>query len=767
MDATAPLRQAAAAHLAAGRLADAAAGYAALLARAPEDFEAHHQLGTLRLQSGDSAEGHRLLAAAARIDPGQAQTWLHLGMAAQNLDRLDEAVAHYRQALALRPDHAEALFRLGVLLRHLRRQEEALAAFDRCRALSPGEHAILQQRGELKFEMDRLEDALADFTALLAVRPDAVQALAFSGTIRARQARHGEALELMERAVMLAPQRADLFFNCGTILDAMGRTDDALLAYDAAIQRNPVHATAWNNRGAILRNRARLEEAVDCFSRAIAQAPALVPALLNRGAVFGILNRNQAAAEDFRQVLAIEPENSTALGGLAAAALPLCDWATVERLKPQLMVRAVRDDSGISPFLMTQIFDDPALLHDCAPPFLKRLAPLSSQPRPPPRPADGRIRLAYVSADFHTHATAHLIADLIERHDRGRFAVIGVSYGAPDGGDLQARLQRGFDRFLDVRDRSDGDVATLMRRLGIDIAIDLKGYTQWARPGIFRHGPAPVTVNWLGYPGTMAVDWYDYILADPVVLPHDRQPFHDEKIVHLPDCYQPNDPARPLAAASRAAAGLPEEGFVFCCFNIHRKIARTVFACWLRLLAAVPGSLLWLIDDTANDVLRAEAAAHGIDPHRLVFAPKLAIRDHLARCAAADLMLDTMPYGAHTTASDGLWAGVPIVTVLGPSFANRVAASLVTAIGAPELIAPSLQGYESLALALAQDPARLAALKAKLAANRAGAPLFDAERFRRHIERAYETMMEIARAGEGPRPFDVPAIANPHAGRVG
>jgi predicted O-linked N-acetylglucosamine transferase (SPINDLY family) len=758
MDATGPLRRTAAAHLAAGRLAEAAAAYQDLLARAPQDFEAHHRLGTLRLQTGDSAEGHRLLAAAVRIDPGQAQTWLYLGMAAQNLGRLDEAVTHSRRALALQPDHAEALFRLGVLLRHLRQRDEALTLFDRCRALAPGEHAVLQQRGELKFEMDLLEDALADFTALLAVRPDAVQALVFSGTIRSRQARYDEALALMERAAMLAPQRADLFFNCGTILDAMGRTDDALLAYDGAIQRNPNHATAWNNRGAILRNRARLEEAADCFSQAIAQAPQLVSARLNRGAVFGMLNRNREAAADFQAVLAIEPENGTALGGLATAALPLCDWATVERLKPQLADAAVQGDGGISPFLMTQIFDDPALLHDCAPPFLKRLAPLPSRPKPRPAASSssgGRIRLAYVSADYHTHATAHLIADLIERHDRGRFEVIGVSYGAHDQGALRIRLQRGFDRFLDMRDDSDGDIAALMRRLGIGIAIDLKGYTQWARPGIFGHRPAPVTVSWLGYPGSMAVDWYDYVLGDPVVLPRGQQPFYDEKIVHLPDCYQPGDPARPLAVTSRVMAGLPESGFVFSSFNIHRKITRAVFECWLRLLAAVPDSLLWLIDDTANDVLRAEAAARGIDPARLVFAPKRDIHDHLARCAAADLMLDTMPYGAHTTASDGLWAGVPIVTVLGPSFANRVAASLVTAGGAPELIAPSLEAYEALALALARDPARLAALKAKLAASRATAPLFDAERFRRHIERAYETMWEIARAGEAPRPFDV------------
>jgi predicted O-linked N-acetylglucosamine transferase (SPINDLY family) len=750
------LRWTAAAHLAAGRLVEAATAYAALLAHAPDDFEAHHQLGTLHLQLGDSVEGHRLLAAAARIDPAQAQTWLHLGMAAQNLGRLDEAVTHYRQALACQPDYVEALFRLGVLLRHLQRPAEALASFDRCAALAPREHDVLQQRGELKYALQDFDGALADFTAVLALKPDAVQALLYGGVTLSHLRRPQDALAFLDRAAALAPARAEIPFNRGVMLENLERPAEALEAYDTAIRINPGHADAWNNRGGLLRNHGQLEDAVESLTRAIALAPGHIPALTNRGLALTTLNRNREAAADFRRVLEIEPANDNALGGLLTAALPLCDWAAVEALKPQLTAQVRAGRSGLSPFQMTLAFDDSALLYDCAVPFLKTLVPLPPQPRPPLRAPGGRIRLAYVSADFHVHATAWLMADLIERHDRARFEVIGLSYGPDDGSAMRERLRRGFDRFDDMQGRSDAEMAAALRAMQVDIAVDLKGYTQWARPGIFARRPAPLQVNWLGYPGSMAADCYDYVLADPVVLPHAQQPFYDEKIVHLPDCYQPNDPSRPLAGLTRAAAGLPEAGFVFCCFNGHRKITRAVFECWMRLLSAVPGSLLWLIDDTANDVLRAEAAARGIDPARLVFAPKLAMTSHLARCAAAGLMLDTMPYGAHTTASDGLWAGVPIVTVLGPSFAGRVAASLVTAIGAPDLITSSLDEYEALALALARDPARLAALKAKLAANRATAPLFDGERFRRHIERAYETMLEIARNGEPPRPFDVP-----------
>ena len=760
MSPTRHLRDTAAAHFAAGRLAEAAAAYGQLLARAPNDSHAHHQLGTIRLQLGDSAEAQRLLTAALRLDPDKAETWLHLGMAAQNLGQMDAAMAHYRQALSVQPDHAAALFRLAVLLRHQRRHGEALAALDRCLVLVPREETVLQLRGEVKFETHDMDGAQADFAAVLAVNPDAVQALLYRGVALSALQRPDEALAAMDRAALLAPRRAEIPFNRGVMLESLGRADEALAAYDAAIRINPGHADAWNNRGGVLRPRGQLEDAVDCFRRAIALAPRHLPALINRGTALAMLNRNREAAADFRRVLEIEPDNATARGGLLSVLLPLCDWAGLAALKPRLEADARAGIAGASPFQMTLLNDDAGLLHDCAVPFLKKLVPLPPQPRPPLRPGpsstkDGRIRLAYVSADFQTHATAYLIADLIERHDRSRFDVIGVSYGADDGGIFRARLRTAFDRFIDAEQHSDAATAELLRQMDADIVIDLKGYTQWARPGIFARRPAPLQVSWLGYPGTMAADFYDYVLADPVVLPHDQQPFYDEKIVHLPDCYQPNDPTRPLTAMTRAQAGLPETGFVFCCFNIHRKISLPVFESWMRLLTAVPGALLWLLDDTASDVLRAQAATHGIDPARLVFSPKLDTDSHLARSGCADLVLDTMPYGAHTTSSDALWSGVPIITVLGPSFANRVAASLLTAMGAPELIAASLEDYEALALALARDPAKLAALKAKLAENRTTAPLFDADRFRRHIERSYEMMMEIARAGEAPKPFDV------------
>ncbi|HWX89889.1 MAG TPA: hypothetical protein VNY75_06260, partial [Rhizomicrobium sp.] len=372
-----------------------------------------------------------------------------------------------------------------------------------------------------------------------------------------------------------------------------------------------------------------------------------------------------------------------------------------------------------------------------------------------------RIRVAYLSADFCQHATAELIAGLIEHHDRSRFEVTAISFGRDDGSALRIRLMKGFDRFEDVRAKSDAEVAALLRGGEFDIAVDLKGHTEGARPGILAHRPCPVQVNYLGYPGTIAAPWLDYIVSDAVVLPFDHQPFYSEKIVHLPHCYQVNDSMRAIAAETptRAEAGLPADGFVFCCFNAAWKITPSMFDVWMRLLAKVEFSVLWLLED--NDAmpghLCAAAAARGIDPARLVFAPRAPSAAHLARHRLADLFLDTLPYNAHTTASDALWAGLPVLTCLGTQFDGRVAASLLQTIGLSELVTHTMKDYEVLALALARDPARLAALRARLAANRRSSPLYDTDRFRVSLEAAYLRMVEISRNNGSPESFTVSA----------
>jgi predicted O-linked N-acetylglucosamine transferase (SPINDLY family) len=483
-------------------------------------------------------------------------------------------------------------------------------------------------------------------------------------------------------------------------------------------------------------------------------------ALSNRATVSFETRHYEKAAADYARLATLAPDFPYAFGNYFTARAYACDWRT----RDADGLRVARGLAAGAPILQPHA----STLFCERPEDQLRAARIWVAQRCPPSRAPlwrgeiyshEKIRVAYLSADFHTHATAHLIAGVIDAHDHARVESFGVSFGPDDGGAMRARLARGFDHFIDVRGVSDADAAARLRARDIDIAVDLKGFTQDARPGILGHRPAPVQVNYLGYPGTMGAPYVDYIVADRVVLPPEIRASFSERVVHLPGSYQCNDRARAIAATTltRGEAGLPETGFVFASFNNLYKITPALFGVWARLLDAVPGSVLWLLDDNADargNLLR-EAQARGLAAERLVFAPRVTPEDHLARHRLADLFLDTQPCTAHTTASDALWAGLPLVTVLGTSFAGRVAASLLHAVGLPELIAASLDDYEALALRLARDAPALAALRATLGRNRETCALFDTARFTRHLETAFARMRASQRRGEPPADFAV------------
>jgi predicted O-linked N-acetylglucosamine transferase (SPINDLY family) len=621
-----------------------------------------------------------------------------------------------------------------------------------------------QQRGDLA-EAERLYARIVNHTP-------APEALVNYGNVLGRQGRVAEALAQYDRALALAPSLLPALFNRGNALLELGRPDEAVASYDKAVALNPALAGLWNNRGTALRNARRIGEALVSFERAIALDGRHTNALTNRAIALYDLKRFDAALaaadaalavtpgfaealylkanvlnelgqlEDalafYEQALAARPDHPHALNGMARMALTLCDWDRMAKLLPQLE-RAVRDGRVIvQPFTLLGYSDDAALQLRAAQNAIHRLAPARA-PLATARYRHDKIRLAYLSADFHGHATAILMAELFERHDRSRFEISAIAFGPDDGSPMRARLRAAFDHFDDVRGLSDFEVAKLLREREIDIAVDLNGHTMDARPGIFAHRPAPVQVNYLVYPGTTGASYMDVILADRIVLPLDRQPYYSEKVVHLPDCYQANDATRIVGAApSRADAGLPESGFVFCCFNSNWKITAPVFDIWARLLKQVDGSVLWLLDGPGAPNLRKEAQKRGIDPARLVFAPKAKPDVHLARHQLADLFLDTLPYNAHTTASDALWTGLPLVTCIGEVFQSRVAASLLKAIDLPELVTTTPAAYAALALELAQNPALLAATRD----NRLTTPLYDSDRFCKNMEAAYETMLK-------------------------
>ena len=558
-----------------------------------------------------------------------------------------------------------------------------------------------------------------------------------------RQGRLAEADALYAQALALKPDLVEAHNNRGAIRQMAGDWEGALACYDGALRLRPDYVEALANRGNCLIQLRRWHDALAAFDKTLKLSPGRVSALNGRAGTLSKLKRFPQALAAYGQLHAADRQNPYALGGAAVAAMQMCDWDSGEKLRPAVEAGVARGTAIVPPFLFLGFSGNPALQLRCAQNAVAELSLPSVAPLWRGEAyGHARLRIGYLSADYCQHPVALLIAKLIEGHDRSRFEVLGFSTGPDDASAIRGRMAKAFDQFHDLRARGAAEIAQLIRRLEVDILVDLTGHTEGDHFAILNHRPAPVQVNWLGYPGTDGAPSLDYILADATVAPLGHEPFFSEKIVRLPDCYFPTayDPCP--VAPSRAEAGLPEAGFVFASFNNSWKITRDVFAVWLRLLQAVPGSVLWLLDanDSFRDNLRRAASSAGLDPARLIFAPRTDADSHLARQQLADLMLDTSPYNGHMTTSDALWAGVPLVTVLGTAFAGRVAASLLQTLGVPELITSSMEDYEALALTLAKDPAPLAGLRAKLASARTSSPLFNSDRMRQNVEDALLAM---------------------------
>ena len=555
-----------------------------------------------------------------------------------------------------------------------------------------------------------------------------------------------QAAELFSRILQQAPDVAPAHNGLGLCFYGTGNQAGALERFEAAIRHDPFFASAHINRGMVLRDQGRLDAALASMEKAVALDPHNPNAHSNRGMVLTEMLQPAAANACFERCLQLAPDFPDVAGVRLLNKVHICDWVNLDNEIAALLDAVRRGVQATPPWPLLAMTDDAALKRQVMEQWIRTKCP-ENKTLGPLRTYTGhqRVKLGYFSADYHRHATAHLIAELFERHDRARFEVIAFSFGDDTGDDMQQRIAAGCSRYLDVRTRSDREIAALARNLEIDIAIDLKGFTLQNRLGIFAHRAAPIQVNYLGFPGTMGAPYIDYIIADDVVIPESHKQFYTEQVVNLPGSYQCNDRKRAVSKKifTRAEAGLPETGFVFCCFNNNFKILPGIFEMWARILNAVPGSVLWLIEDNPAAVanLRRNASAFDLDPARLVFAPRIAPDEHLARHKLADLFLDTLPYNAHTTGSDSLWVGVPLVTCPGESFPARVAASLLRAVDLPELIAPTLDDYEALAIALAHDPTRLQALKDKLERTRGIAPLFDTDAFTRNIEAAYMRML--------------------------
>ena len=541
---------------------------------------------------------------------------------------------------------------------------------------------------------------------------------------------------------------------------AMNKFDRAIASYDAAIALQPDHAAAHVGRSAVLLKQKRYTESLAASLRATSLDPESAQGWAGLGRVLGKLGQHGAAASAYRKTITIDPDLPFIKSRLLQQKMLGCDWAGVDGLIADIDADLDAGKPSARPFIWQAVAMSPQSLQRCAEIYSGAESTAAVTPRPP-RKAGARIRIGYLSGEFRDHSISYLRAGMFEAHDRSRFDVVAFDNGWDDGGVTRGRINRAMDRIIDISAMSDAEAATAIADEEIDILIDLNGFNGLNRLGVLAMLPAPVQATLPGYPGTLGTGFIDYILSDATVLPPEHMPFYAEKAVHLPHSYQPNDRGKAISVRrfTRAEVGLPEHGFVFCCFNANYKILPPMFDVWMRILQAVEGSMLWLLADNAEATanLCREAAARGIDPARLVFAPRATLADHLARHACADLFLDTLPCNAHATASDALWAGLPLLTCIGETFSGRVAASLLKAIDMPELIAPTMAEYEAAAIRLGTAPAALAQLKAKLADNRLKTPLFDTALYTRHLEAAYMAMHERHLARLSPAPITIDA----------
>ena len=669
-------------------------------------------LGLIKASEANYRQAVYFLERAARISPNDASIQFNLAKALTDSGNNKDAIAHHKKVVALAPNNPEAWLSYGITASNL----------------------------------GCYEDALVYYGNALRLKPDYLEALLSKGNVFYALKRYDEAIPHYDQALTLNPHYFEAWSNKGVILDHLKRYDEAITHYDKVLSLKPDHPDAWFNKGKVLNELKRFDEAIAHYDKALSLKPDDQAAWSNKGAALNELKRYDEAIAHYDKALRLKSDIDWVRGDLLHTKMKICKWSDLAGSLDIIRKKVMANERFANPLILLSLIDE-ASLH-------KKSAEIYIQSRYPfnpiletilKRPQSQKIRVGYFSADFRNHAVSLLTAELYELHDKNKFEIIAFSFGMDDGSPMRSRLQQAFNQFIDVSSMSDLKIAQLSRELGIDIAVDLGGFTVDSRTGIFSYRAAPVQLSYIGYLGTMGAEYYDYLLADKTIIPENIQKFYSEKIVYLAS-YQANDRKRIISERkfTREELGLPKTGFAFCCFNNNYKILPSTFNCWMRILNAVEGSVLFLYADNerAKANLIDEAILRGVDSARLVFGGRIPTEEYLARYQTCNLFLDTFPYNAGTTASDALWAGLPVLTLIGQSFASRVAASLLNAIGLPELITNTQEEYEALAIELAIHPHKLADIKLKLAKNRLTAPLFDTPLFTKNLESAYIKMYE-------------------------
>jgi predicted O-linked N-acetylglucosamine transferase (SPINDLY family) len=721
-------------------------------------------LGLALRENGRAAEAETVLRDGLAERPEQPLLLLELANALADLDRRDEAIAVLDQAIRAAPKHAPAHYNLGNMLRQADQLEAAAAAYDSAIRLAPTYAEAHYNLGVVLQRLARPALAIAAYRRAAELRPGHAATRFNLGIELCAEGRFEEAADTLRRAVALRPDHAEAHHNLGHALRACKRLDEAEAAYRGALALRPDDGAAQLSLARVLRAKSQFGEAETLLRARLQETPDDGEAAERLAELLQACNRLGEAQAVYDAMLERRPDHPAALAGAAQLKSMVCDWrrrdAEFERLMEVTNRQlAAGERTALSAFDAFARPVAPSMLLAIARSWAAETEALAARDKAAlafgfSRGRNARLRVAYLSSDFSNHATGHLVQGLFRAHDRDAFEIFAVSHGRDDGSLYRRRVAAEAEHFVDVAALADRDAAMLLHRESIDILVDLNGYTRDHRLGIAALRPAPIVAAWLGFPGSTGASFIDYAIVDGIVAPADEAHWFSERLVHLPYCYQINDRDHPIddRPLARRDVGLPDDGFVFCCFNVGQKIEPGIFDVWMRILRAVPGSVLWLLQPPAEGVqnLRREAASRGIDPARLVFAGKQPKAQHLARHLLADLFLDTLYFGAHTTCSDALLAGLPVLTCPGETFASRVAESLLRAAGLPELIAEDIAEYETRAIRLACEPAELRALRERLRAARPTCPALDAPRLVRDLEHAYCWMWSDFEAGRLP-----------------
>ena len=771
-----------------GYLQDKLLFYQQELQKQPDNFDALLESGVINIRIGRYEDALIYLNKAAAIQSDNFDINYNIGVAFHGLGRFDESLAKFNNAILIEPENANVHYNRGIILKELKRYDDALHSFDTAITLRHDFAEAYYDRGNVLGNLGRFRDATDSYDQAISLDPNYAEAFYKKGLALQHDNHFNNALECYEaaislnyndahiynnrgillqqlkhyddalisynQAILLKPDFAQAYHNRGVVQQHLKHYEDALTSYDKAISLNLVNPETFNNRAIILHSLAQYEAALSSYDHAISLNSDYANAYYNKGITLKKLSRHEEALHILDKAISLDPNIPYVYGDRLDSMMHIGYWEHYEQYVNEIIDRIGHKILPSQPFNLLSIPTTPSILQQCASHYVADKSLPSYLSHFVGKNYDhDRIRIGYFSADFHSHAVANLIIELYERHDRSRFEIFAFSFDSTPPDNMRSRLINAFDEFFDVSRDTDQTIVALAKKMEIDIAVDLMGFTDNLRLGIFGLRPAPIQVSYIGFPGTMGSHFFDYIIADKVVIPNEHVKYYSEKVVYLPHSYQVNSHRRiadtPL---SRRMLGLPENGFVFCCFNKTSKITPDLFTIWMRLLSMVNDSVLWLFEsnETIQRNLRKEAQQKKVDPNRLVFAPHKSFEEYLASHRYADLFLDTFYYNAHATASSALWAGLPVLTCLGNTFAGRVGASLLYAVGLSDLVTHSHEEYESLALSIATNPNIHSGFKNRLAQNRLSYPLFDIGLFTKHLETSYEIMWQRHNEGKPP-----------------